>query len=244
MVHPGGRGTDGPTYQIASEETYKDGQTIIEEGSSGDWVYVVLSGSVEISKTIGGRKFIITALEQGEVFGELGYLGAIKRTATAKAIGETTIGVIDRSFLDQEFNKLSGPFRGILVATVKRFRNLIDRTCEFSSRQDARAQKTLTLTFKDRKSFVKAYTGNISKGGLFIMTEHPLKDGEQFLLRLKLPDLPELIKITCEVLWVREQSETEKRRPGMGVKFSKMTKRDNQILNHYFQTLIKAEQKD
>jgi len=228
-------------YQIASEETYKDSQIIIEEGSSGTWVYIVLSGSVEISKTIGGRKFIITVLEPGEVFGELGYLGAIKRTATVKAIGETTIGVIDRSFLDQEFNKLSGSFRNILVAVVKRFRNLIDRTCEFSSRQDARAQKTLTLTFKNRQSFVKAYTGNISKAGLFIMTEHPLKEGEQFLLRLQLPDLPEAIKITCEVLWVREQSETEKRPPGMGVKFSKMTKRDNQILNQYFQTLIKGE---
>ena len=231
-------------YQIASEETYKDGQIIIEEGSSGNWVYVVLSGSVEISKTIGGRKFIITVLEPGEVFGELGYLGAIKRTATAKAIGETTIGVIDRSFLDQEFNKLSGSFRSILVAVVKRFRNLIDRTCEFSSRQDVRALKTLTLTFKDRQSFVKAYTGNISKGGLFIMTEHPLKENEQFLLRLQLPGLPEPIKITSEVLWVREQSDTEKRPPGMGVKFSKMTKRDNQILNHYFQTLIKGEEKD
>ena len=231
-------------YQIASEETYKDGQVILEEGSSGDWVYVVLSGSVEISKTIGGRKFIITALEPGEVFGELGYLGAIKRTATARAIGETTVGVIDRSFLDQEFNKLSGPFRGILVAVVKRFRNLIDRACEFSSRKQTRVQKILSLTFKDRKSFVKAYTDNISKGGLFIMTEHPLKQGEQFLLKLQVPDLPKPIKLNCEVSWVREQTDTEKRPPGMGVKFCKMTEKDNQVLNQYFQTLIKGQEKD
>ena len=228
-------------YQIASEETYKDGQVILEEGSSGDWVYVVLSGSVEMSKTIGGRKVIITALESGEVFGELGYLGAMKRTATARAIGETTVGIIDRSFLDQEFNKLSGPFRSILVAVVKRFRDLIDRACEFSSRKETRVQKTLSLMFKDRKSFIKAYTGNISKGGLFIMTERPLNQGEQFLLKLQLPDLPEPIKVNCEVSWVREQSDIEKRPPGMGVKFSKMTKRDNQILNQYFQTLIKGE---
>ena len=231
-------------YHIASEETYKDGQVILEEGSSGDWIYVVLSGSVEISKTIGGRKFIITALEPGEVFGELGYLGAMKRTATARGIGETTVGVIDRSFLDQEFNKLSGPFRSILVAVVKRFRNLIDRACEFSSRKEARVQKTLSLTFKDRKSFVKAYTDNISKGGLFIMTERPLKQGEQFLLKLQVPDLPEPIKLNCEVSWVREQTDTEKRPPGMGVKFCKMTKKDNQVLNQYFQTLIKGEEKD
>jgi len=231
-------------YHIASEEIYKDGQVILEEGSSGDWVYIVLSGSVEISKTIEGRKFIITALEPGEVFGELGYLGAMKRTATARGIGETTVGVIDRSFLDQEFNKLSGPFRSILVAVVKRFRNLIDRACEFSSRKEARVQKTLSLTFKDRKSFVKAYTDNISKGGLFIMTERPLKQGEQFLLKLQVPDLPEPIKLNCEVSWVREQTDTEKRPPGMGVKFCKMTKKDNQVLNQYFQTLIKGEEKD
>jgi uncharacterized protein (TIGR02266 family) len=231
-------------YQIASEETYTDGQVILEEGSSGDWVYVILSGSLEISKTIGGRKFIITALEPGEVFGELGYLGAMKRTATARAIGETTVGVIDRTFLDQEFNKLSGPFRSILVAVVKRFRNLIDRACEFSSRKQTRVQKTLTLMFKDRKSFVKAYTDNISKGGLFIMTERPLKQGEQFLLKLQVPDLPEPIKLNCEVSWVREQTDTEKRPPGMGIKFSKMTKKDNQVLNQYFQTLIKGQEKD
>ena len=231
-------------YQIAAEETYKDGQVILEEGSSGDWVYVILSGSVEISKTIGGRTFMITALEPGEVFGELGYLGAMKRTATARASGETTVGVIDRTFLDQEFNKLSGPFRSILVAVVKRFRNLIDRACEFSSRKETRVQKTLTLMFKDRKSFVKAYTGNISKGGLFIMTERPLNQGEQFLLKLQVPDLPEPIKVNCEVSWVREQSDIEKRPPGMGVKFSKMTKKDNQILSQYFQTLIKGQEKD
>ncbi len=228
-------------YQIASEETYKDGQVILEEGSSGDWIYVVLSGSVEISKTIGGKKSIITVLEPDEVFGELGYLGAMKRSATARAIGETTVGVIDRTFLDQEFNNLSAPFRSILVAVVKRFRNLIDRACEFSSRKETRVQKTLSLMFKDRKSFIKAYTGNISRGGLFIMTERPLKEGEQFLLKLQVPDLPEPIKVNCEVSWVREQSDIEKRPPGMGVKFSKMTKRDNQILNQYFQTLIKGE---
>ena len=230
-------------YPIATKESYKDGQIIFKEGSSGDWVYVVLTGSVEISKTIGGKKSIITVLEPDEVFGELGYLGNVKRTATVRAIGETTIGVIDRSFLDQEFNKLSGYFRTILVAVVKRFRTLIDRTCEFSSRKEARAQKSLSLSFKDRHSFIKAYTGNISKEGLFIKTERPLKEGEKFLLKMQLPDLPDPIKVNCEVSWAREQSDIEKRPPGMGVKFCKMTKRDNQILNQYVQTLIKGEEK-
>ena len=231
-------------YPIASEETYEDGQTILKEGSSGDWVYVVLSGSVEISKTIGGRKFIISVLEPDEVFGELGYLGNIKRTATAQAIGETTVGVIDRAFLDKEFNRLSGYFRVILVAVVKRFRDLMGRASEFYTRKETRVQKTLSLAFKDHQSFIKAYTDNISEGGLFIRTERPLKEGEQFLLKLQLPGLSEPMEVNCEVVWVREQSDTEKRPSGMGVKFCKMTKQDNQILSQYVQTSIKGEERD
>ena len=229
-------------YPIATKKTYKDGQIIFREGSYEDWVYVVLSGSVEVSKMIGGKKSIITVLEPDEVFGELGYLGTIdKRSATVRAIGEATIGVINRTSLEEEINKLSGYFRTILVAVVKRFRTLIDRACEFSSRKEARVQKSLSVMFKDRQSFIKAYTGNISRGGLFIRTERPLREGEQFLLKLQLPDLPDPIKVNCEVSWAREQSDIEKRPSGMGVKFCKMTKRDNQILNQYVQTLIKGE---
>ncbi|UCH00264.1 MAG: TIGR02266 family protein [Deltaproteobacteria bacterium] len=235
MLQPSGPGKDADLYPIASEEIYKDGQIIVEEGSSGDWVYVVLSGSVEISRTIDGKKFILTVLKPGEVFGELGYLGAVKRTATVRAIGETTIGVIDRAFLDKEFNKLSGYFRSILVALVKRFRGLMDRACEFTGRKDGRFEKTLSLMFKDRQSFIKAYTANIGMGGLFISTEHLLKEGEQFLLKLQLPGVSEPLKVKCEVVWTRKQSDTEKRPPGMGVKFCEMTKKDLQILNQYLQ---------
>jgi len=68
-------------YNLASEETYEDGQTIIKEGSPGDWVYVILSGSVEISKTVRGKKCVIEVLQTDEVFGELGFIGGNKRTA-------------------------------------------------------------------------------------------------------------------------------------------------------------------
>lgn len=235
MVELAGSRKDISMYPIASEETYKDGQIIFEEGSSGDWVYVILSGSVEISKTIGGREFIITALERGEIFGELGYLGAVKRIAAARAIGKTTLGVIDRTFMDQEFNKLSGYFRNILVALVKRFRDQIDRASDFTSRREPRVQKTLSLTFKDRQSFVSAYTGNVSKGGLFISTQHLLKEGERFLLELQLPGLRDPIRVKCEVAWTREQSDIEKRASGMGVRFCDMTRKDTQLLDRYLQ---------
>ena len=111
-------------FTLVSEEVYEDGQIIFKENSSGNWVYVVLSGSVEVFKMIGKKKFVIEVLKEGEVFGELSFIGGIKRTATVMAIGKTTVGVIDRDSLDREFNKISSDFRSILVAIVRRFKKM------------------------------------------------------------------------------------------------------------------------
>ncbi len=87
-------------HNLAIEETYQDGQIVFKEGSSGDWIYMIVSGSVEISKQVGDETKIIEVLGPGEVFGELVFIGGFKRTATAKAVGMTTVGIIDRDFLE------------------------------------------------------------------------------------------------------------------------------------------------
>ncbi len=122
-------------YQIAAYETYQDGQTIFEEGSSGDWIYEVDSGSVELSRMVGGQKIIIEVLKGGDVFGEMAFVAHIPRTATAQAIGETTVGIIDRDYMDQEFNKLSGSFRTMLKVLVLRLKKTTDTIVDAKSGQ-------------------------------------------------------------------------------------------------------------
>jgi CRP-like cAMP-binding protein len=122
-------------FNIASEETYEDGQMIFEEGHSGDWVYVVLSGQVEISKTVGSNKVVIQRLDPEEVFGELGFLGNTTRMASARAVGKTVIGVVDRLFLDKEFNRLSADFREILEVVVNRLRKTVELACRLSTKK-------------------------------------------------------------------------------------------------------------
>lgn len=224
-------------YNMANEETYQDGQIIFNEGSPGDWVYVILSGSVEISKDVRGRKDIIEKLQPGDVFGELGFIGGIKRTATARAVGETTIGVIDRGLLEKEYNQLSGQFRSILEIIVLRFKKMLDRACDFTTRANPRVLKVLSLTYKDRQAFVKAYTANVSAGGFFIKTENPLNPGEQFLLKLQLPGAEDPIQIKCEAIWARKKEQSQPGRPpGMGVEFRDISKRDSEFLNEYIRS--------
>jgi CRP/FNR family transcriptional regulator, cyclic AMP receptor protein len=109
-------------FQIASYETFQNGQVIFEEGSHGDWIYVVDEGTVEISKMIDGEKVIIEILKPGDIFGEMAYIAKIPRTACASAKGKTTVGIIDRNFFDQEFNKLSADFQMILKLVAFRLR--------------------------------------------------------------------------------------------------------------------------
>ena len=226
-------------FNVASEESYQDNEIIVREGSPGDWVYVVLTGSVEISKMVGGKRFVLGVLQPGEIFGELGFLGGIKRSATARALGETTLGIIDRTTLDSEFNKLSTDFRTIILAIVERFKKMIERTSSFSSRKESRIPKTLAVAFKDRQSFVKAYTGNVSAGGMFVRTERPLERGEQFLLNLQLPDLTDALTIKCEVVWARKQEGDLGGRPaGMGVKFLEMREADKKVLGSYLKAVM------
>ena len=114
-------------YSIADEKRYKDGWVIIQEGSYGDWVYLVLSGSVEISKVINGKKKVLEVIKPGEIFGELAFFGSIQRTATARAIGDTRVGIIDREFLDQEFKKINPDLKALFEAVVQKLKKVIEQ---------------------------------------------------------------------------------------------------------------------
>lgn len=223
-------------FNTASEEKYKNGQIIYKDGSAGDWVYIILSGSVEVFKTIGGKKFSLDTLGPGEVFGETSFLGGVKRITTTQAVGETTVGLIERDSIDHEFNRLSSELRFLIVSGSKRFEKMIARVLEFTSRTEPRLKKSISLTYRDSQSFIKAYTDNISKGGLFIKTKKPLKQHEEFLLKMQLPGLSEPLKINCAVAWVRKKAgDTDNSPPGMGIKFLEMTEKNKQALRKYIE---------
>ena len=216
-------------FEVATEETYQDGQIIFEEGSSGDWIYVIQSGKVEISKKVGGQKVIIEVLPTGEIFGELGFISKAIRSATARAVGETVIGIIDRGYLDQEFNKLSSGFQQILRSIATRLKKASEGADP--GRKDPRIPKVLSLTFKTKESLAKAYSENASGGGIFIKTPKPLPKGERLSIKLQLPDHPDPIKVEGEVAWIRSDKDGDATRPaGVGIKFIQISGADQQKL--------------
>ena len=227
-------------FDISTEELFQDGQIIFEKGNSGDWIYIIESGAVELYKMTAEEKVVVDVLKPCDIFGELSYIAGIPRTLTARAVGETTLGILDRSFLDQEFNKLSGAFRMILVNLALR----LERTTEKASdpklrRQDPRMPKVLSLSFKSSEGLKKAFSEDMSCGGIFVKTQKPLPKGEEFVLKLQLPDDPEALRIGCKVSWSRtETDDLAKLSPGMGIEFVEISPKDRQRLK---KELIKSD---
>lgn len=225
-------------FTFASEVTYEEGRIIFEEGSPEESVYVILSGSVELSKMIGRKKVVVEILRKGGIFGEIDLCRPVKRATTARALRETTLGLIDRDLLYKEINRLSSDFMSVFMALLKRAKKIVDTTCELSSRKEPRVRKNLAVTYEVDKSSVTACSNDISTRGLSVMTKKPLRKGEAFFLGLKMPGLLDPVKINSEVAWVREpdreKSESVYR---MGVRFLEMSEQDNDKLNHYVNTV-------
>ncbi|QGY39706.1 cyclic nucleotide-binding domain-containing protein [Pseudodesulfovibrio cashew] len=74
--------TDSSTQNIKS---YYKGQSIYKEGQKGSVAYMIKKGSVNLYRTVDGRKIVTERLGKGEIFGEMGPLGGSERSSSAEA---------------------------------------------------------------------------------------------------------------------------------------------------------------
>ena len=73
------------------------GELIVEEGHTGNGMYLIVSGNVEAVKGLGTeRQQIVNKLGAGEVFGEMALLGEWPRTASVRAVDSVECLGIDR----------------------------------------------------------------------------------------------------------------------------------------------------
>jgi len=79
---------------------YRDGETIVRQGETGDCMYVIQQGKVEVLREGGGRTIRLTELGAGEIFGEMALYEKTPRSATVRAVGEVRVLTVDkRTFL-------------------------------------------------------------------------------------------------------------------------------------------------
>ena len=86
--------------QVVDELTVPAGHTLFQAGDPGDSLFIVREGSIELFiKDTVGQKIVLTLAESGDMFGELAMLDSGPRTATALALTESEVLVLDRDDL-------------------------------------------------------------------------------------------------------------------------------------------------
>lgn len=85
-------------------EEYRGREIIFRQGEKGDAMYIIDSGSIEVSiKSNLGTKQIIAFLKKGDLIGEMGLLTEQKRIATAIAVTDCNLLILNKSTFDNIF---------------------------------------------------------------------------------------------------------------------------------------------
>ena len=80
-------------------KVYRDGETVIKQGRTGENFYVIQSGRVEVVQTTEHGEQHLIYLDTGESFGEMAIFEKEVRSATIRAVGDVRVLKVDRKTL-------------------------------------------------------------------------------------------------------------------------------------------------
>ncbi len=81
-------------------KSYNNGEMIVRAGETGDCMYVIQAGQVEVLQKKGDQEVRLAVMDEGDFFGEMALFEREVRSATVRALGEARVLTIDkRTFL-------------------------------------------------------------------------------------------------------------------------------------------------
>ncbi|MEJ2546797.1 MAG: cyclic nucleotide-binding domain-containing protein [Gemmatimonadota bacterium] len=78
---------------------YYGGETVVRQGETGDCMYVVQAGKVEVVQDTDRGEQRLAVLETGDFFGEMALFEREVRSATVRALGDARVLKIDKKTL-------------------------------------------------------------------------------------------------------------------------------------------------
>ena len=78
------------------------GDTVFDEGESGEFVCFVVNGELEVlKKSLGGDSSTITKLGKGQTIGEMALIDELPRSATVRARSPSSLTVLSRKGFEE-----------------------------------------------------------------------------------------------------------------------------------------------
>jgi len=104
---------------------YESGETIVEEGTRGDWVYIILEGEVKVTKRTAAGIVTMDTLKKGAIIGDMALFGKAQAERSASVIaagGSVRLGTLDFQQLLKDYESISPALRSLITALIMRLK--------------------------------------------------------------------------------------------------------------------------
>jgi len=133
-------------------------------------------------------------------------------------------------------------FMGVdLIATSPRYVELVENSAgRFTDkRTEPRFGKVYKVVFDTPEHLMEEYTQDISKGGIFVLTENPPTIGAYVSMQIIIAETGECVSAEGEVVHIvtLAQAEMNGANPGIGVQFTGFPGGGKEVLEKFIQTL-------
>ena len=109
---------------VVDEESFYDGDEIVQEGNHGNWIWVILEGIAEISRETSNGELPVLRIGDGAFLGSVASLLQADnvRSATVKAAGNVQLGMLDSQTMTAELAATSQEYRDFVRALDERLK--------------------------------------------------------------------------------------------------------------------------
>jgi len=105
-------------------QIFPAGAQIFAKGDAGNFAYVIETGNVEMTTNRNGRKVVLARFRDGDLLGESALVDDEPRAATAVAVEETQVVVLDKQTLREQVANSDETVQLLLRLTLERLRSL------------------------------------------------------------------------------------------------------------------------
>lgn len=153
------------TY-VVDEESFYDGDEIVQEGNHGNWIWVILEGAVQIVKDTPSGTLNLLKIGDGAFLGSVASLikGDNVRSATVTAVGNVQLGMLDSQLMTSELANLSMEYRNFVGALDFRLKQATKMAVDIFAKNEKIAElikdkKTLLKQGRDEKRLFRIRSG-------------------------------------------------------------------------------------
>lgn len=137
---------------VVDEESFYDGDEIVQEGNHGNWIWVILEGVAEISRETPSGTLKVLRIGDGAFLGSVTALlkGDNVRSATVTAVGTVQLGMLDSQLMTSELANLSLDYREFVRGLDERMKQATQMAVDIYAKD-----KKITKFVKGKKILIK-----------------------------------------------------------------------------------------